>query len=107
MSLPVRFNEKYFEKLKIKNIFNIKFKFSSNSSNDQGLVQNIDVVNSAKLQNICKNLILGCGGLEINIIMNKQISKIIFLKINPDIIGWNILITCCNFVGEKSNLKSL
>ena len=112
MSPPVRFNEKYFEKIKkSKKIYLIlNSPLVKIHGNDQGLVQNIDVVNSAKIHKISvKNLILGCGGLENSRILlwNKQISKNNFLKkINP---GYYWMehphYDVATFVGEKSNLK--
>ena len=85
MSPPVRFNEKYFEKIKkSKKIYLIlNSPLVQIHGNDQGLVKNIDIVNSAKIHKISvKNLILGCGGLENSRILlwNKQISKNNFLK---------------------------
>ena len=114
ISPPVRFNEKYYQKIKKSKKINLILNspLVRIHGNDKGLVQYIDVANSTRIHKLSvNNLILACGGLENSRILlwNKQISKNNFLKkINP---GYYWMdhphYDVATFVGEKSKVLNL
>jgi len=113
-SPPVRFNEKYYEKIKkSKKIFLIlNTPLLNIIGNDYGNVEYISFNNLGVNKKIkIENLILGCGGIENSRILlwSKQISKNNFLKnIYP---GYYWMehphYEVGNFVGISSSLKKL
>ena len=113
-SPPVRFNEKYYRRIKNskKIILILNTTLLKILGNNDGLVEKIEVKNLNINKRIkVKNLILGCGGLENSRILlwNKLISQNNFLKrINP---GYYWMehphYEVANFVGETSKLKKI
>ena len=88
-SPPVRFNRKYFERIKNSKKIGILFEtpLLKIIGNDKNLAENISIYNNGEIKNFnVKNLIIGCGGIENSRILlwSKQIANNNFLKnINP------------------------